>query len=161
MDFVYILIVAGLCNIVPVLVCKWKFLNYPVDFGLRLKGSRVFGANKTFRGLFWGILLSWYLVYILVDTFSWDVSYSLGLFIGIGILGGDLVGSFVKRRVGYKPGLSLVPLDQLDSVLGLSIVLLVYSYSLVFVLLLVIVWFVGHIVLKHLGYWLRLNKKKW
>ena len=97
-EFIFVILVGALANMVPVFVKKWKFLGYPVDFGLKFKGCRVFGSNKTWRGLFWGILISWYVLSIFVDNFNWDVSYYLGLWIPIGVLGGDLVG---KAYGGY------------------------------------------------------------
>lgn len=160
-DLIYILLIGSIVNMVPVFVRKWKFLNYPADFGLKFRGYRIFGDNKTIRGLFWGIVFSLLLVYILVDTFSWDVPYSFGFFIAVGVLGGDLIKSFIKRQLGHKPGERFIPFDQLDSAIGLGIVLLLYRYSLVLILVLILIWFFGHIGIRHIGYWLKITKEKW
>lgn len=157
-EFIFVILVGALANMVPVFVKKWKFLGYPVDFGLKFKGCRVFGSNKTWRGLFWGILISWYVLSIFVDNFNWDVSYYLGLWIPIGVLGGDLVGSFIKRQCKVGPGEKFFPWDQLDSVIGLVVVLLFFKFSLVLVGLVVLVWFGGHIGLNYIGYLLKLKK---
>ena len=161
LDLIYILIVGAIVNMVPVFVRKWKFLAYPVDFGLKFRDKRIFGDNKTWKGLFWGLVFSVFLVYVLVDTFSWDVPYILGFFIAVGVLGGDLIKSFIKRQLGYKPGERFIPFDQLDSAIGLGIVLLCYNFSFILVLELILIWFFGHMIIRHLGYYLKITKEKW
>ena len=43
----YFLLPAGFANMAPVFAKKINFLRYPVDFGLKLRGRRIFGKNKT------------------------------------------------------------------------------------------------------------------
>ena len=155
------LLVAAVANMTPVLVKNWSFLNYPVDFKLKFRGFRIFGSHKTFRGLFWGLIFSWYLLSVFVDTFSWDVPYNLGLWIAVGVLGGDLVGSFIKRQCNVAPGAKFFPWDQIDSLIGLVIVLFVFKFSLSLIGIVVVVWFFGHIMFNHLGYYLKIKESKW
>lgn len=90
----------------------------PVDFGKNFfDGRRIFGDNKTLRGLLSGILSGLLVGLILSFTvfqpsyFSYFIAQSLGAHIG------DLFGSFVKRRLNLKPGQSAPILDQLGFLL--------------------------------------------
>ena len=130
----------GLANGAPVFCSKIKFLNYPVDFGKKWKGKPIFGKNKTFRGFFFGILTAIVIVYIqrfLYTNHSYFqniafldyTQYNMPLFgflIGFGVLFGDLVKSFIKRRLNIPPGKSWIPWDQLDASFGVLVVLAPY-----------------------------------
>ena len=49
----------ALANMAPVLVKDFaKSLAVPVDFGKKVSGKRIFGNNKTNRGVIAGILFS-------------------------------------------------------------------------------------------------------
>jgi CDP-2,3-bis-(O-geranylgeranyl)-sn-glycerol synthase len=90
----------------------------PVDFGKDFPdGKRIFGDNKTVRGILSGLIVG-----AIVGAFGYSL-FSKALFVvallaSAGALFGDLVGSFLKRRVGIKPGDALPGVDQLDFVLG-------------------------------------------
>jgi len=164
-------------NMMPVLMRKhWKFLDYPVDFNLKWRdGEPLLGTHKTWRGLIAGTLVAIGVVAIqkvLIDqSFFENLSilpyqdYSVwlvGFLIGFGVLFGDMVKSFFKRRFKIKPGDKFIPWDQIDSVLGaLIFISFVWfpPWSLIFTLL--ILSFLLHIIVRHLGYYLKVNKKKW
>ena len=95
----------------------------PIDGGASfIDGKRIFGEGKTwfglFGGLFCGILSSIVLAHILpgtdFDLFGGRADYYLlsGIALSLGALAGDLLGSFIKRRVGARWGESTF-LDQL------------------------------------------------
>ncbi|MFQ5838061.1 MAG: CDP-2,3-bis-(O-geranylgeranyl)-sn-glycerol synthase [Thermoplasmata archaeon] len=102
----------------------------PVDLGKRWKdGRRLFGEGKTWRGLlgggFSGVfvgILQW------ASLMPWGGSpFSHGSFpqflglvaaLSFGALLGDLLGSFIKRRLGIEKGHKAPVLDQYDFVLG-------------------------------------------
>jgi len=98
-------------NTTPIFVKKLKFLNFPVDFGLKFKGRRLFGANKTWRGLFFGSLAG------IITSFFQGRGIIVGFVLGCGALMGDLLGSFIKRRLNMSPGQPHVLLDQTPYVL--------------------------------------------
>jgi CDP-2,3-bis-(O-geranylgeranyl)-sn-glycerol synthase len=92
----YFFVPAYLANMAPVLVGKrLAFLAVPLDFGASLRGARVFGDHKTWRGLVVGIA---------------------------GAILGDAVKSFFKRRVGIPPGKPWIGPDEVDFYLGATAV---------------------------------------
>lgn len=126
---------AGLANMTPVLTAQIKqldFLDKPIDFGWSLGKHRIFGDNKTIRGLVTGYLATLVLVLLqiwLYNNWSFVKEYSLldynttnplimTAVFTFGALGGDALESFFKRRVGVKPGESWFPFDQLDWIFG-------------------------------------------
>ncbi len=99
----------------------------PIDFGKTLNGKRIFGDGKTIRGFVGGVisgtLVGLTLFYVgpilhqLIPESQGliDLSYSpiVGLLISVGALTGDLVGSFIKRRLNLKRGAPAPVLDQI------------------------------------------------
>lgn len=174
LQIIYLLIPAGVANIIPILVKKIKFLDYPVDFNLKLFGKSFLGRNKTFRGLFFGIIGG--MIFVIIQFFLYRfeffknlslVNYSeinilfFGFLVGFSVLVGDLIGSFVKRRFSFKPGQSFYVLDQMDSIIGFIIfVVPIYFKSWYILVWLVLVWLVGHLIFKYIGYLCKLNKEK-
>jgi CDP-2,3-bis-(O-geranylgeranyl)-sn-glycerol synthase len=173
-ESIYVLIPAGFANMAPVLFGKFfSFLAKPIDFGRFYKGTRILGDHKTWRGLIFGILTAIGIVAIQRFLYYHDFFYgisvinytkisviSLGFLLGFGALFGDMVKSFLKRRIGLKPGKDWWPFDQMDWVFGSSVFLvLVYDLSFRNFLVSIAVYFVLHIIVKELGYFLKLDKK--
>ena len=98
-------------NTTPIFVKKLKFLDQPVDFGFKIKGKRLFGQNKTWRGLFFGSLAG------IFTGLCQARGIRVGFVLGLGALLGDLLGSFIKRRLNMAPGEPHVLLDQTPYVL--------------------------------------------
>lgn len=118
----------------------------PLDLGFRFRGRRVFGANKTVRGLvvmpaataFFALLLGtlhrpapylWPPGFERVEPLVW------GLALGFGYILGELPNSFVKRQLGVAPGDPAAGaarrvfwiVDQLDALAGaLALICLVW-----------------------------------
>ena len=67
----------------------------PIDNGLKLSdGYRLFGDSKTWRGLFSGVLLAAVMAIIL------GIQPLTGVLFGVLTIIGDLLASFIKRRMG-------------------------------------------------------------
>jgi CDP-2,3-bis-(O-geranylgeranyl)-sn-glycerol synthase len=102
----------------------------PVDFGKSWKGRRILGDGKTWRGLIGGGLCGVALGLLLIGIASiWDPGsyWGYGPFwsnVGIlfclsfGALFGDMLGSFLKRRLGIERGEKFPVMDQYDFVIG-------------------------------------------
>lgn len=163
-------------NMAPVFFKETKFLDYPVDFRIKLRGKRLFGSNKTFRGFFFGIIVS--IITVFIQKLLFEYSYScryisfidysahnfilLGFLMGFGALFGDLVESLIKRRFNIKPGKPWVPWDQLDFVIGsLAFLAIIYIPQWQAVVTLLIIVPLLHIVLNRLGYHTKVTKTKW
>ena len=124
----YFMLPAYFANMTPVLVKKVPILNYPLDFGKSINKIRIFGDHKTYRGFFAAILIATFIAYIQKFLFSASsiireysiIDYSatspvlIGFLMGFGALLGDLIESFIKRRLNKKPGERWFPWDQMD-----------------------------------------------
>jgi CDP-2,3-bis-(O-geranylgeranyl)-sn-glycerol synthase len=112
----------------------------PIDAGLTLRGRRLFGDNKTLRGL---ILMPFFTTAMttaqtaLAGRYDWARTLtpqalsdagpvSWGLLLGLGYVLGELPNSFLKRQIEIAPGEAgrgpLGPVfwivDQVDSLIG-------------------------------------------
>ena len=144
--------------------------GFPIDFGRKLKRHRVLGRGKTFRGFFLGVLfgtvagnvISYFVSGTAYSLGSATFYTALGFLLSFGALLGDLVKSFVKRRLGYEQGHSLLLIDQLDFVAG-AIILgsIVYIPGLETVIFLIIVTPLIHLLLNVIGHLLKLKKVPW
>ncbi len=167
----FIFFPAAVANMMPVFVKNVRFLRKPVDFGLKIKGKPIFGENKTWRGLFFGIvgaIAAIYLEYYLVSpenlgitiNFDQDELPIVGALLGLGALGGDLIKSFFKRRKNIPPGTSWWGFDQLDWILGAEIVFYFISgtFNVRFFLFSVVLFGILHLLVNYLGYALKLKE---
>lgn len=111
---------AYVANAAPVVFARlYKRLGklHPLDRGLTLwDGRRLFGENKTVEG-FLGGLLSGITASVFLSFLGLH-SFPEGLILSLGALLGDLLGAFIKRRLGLPPGAPAPLLDQLDFVIG-------------------------------------------
>ncbi|HDQ06770.1 MAG TPA: CDP-2,3-bis-(O-geranylgeranyl)-sn-glycerol synthase [Candidatus Bathyarchaeota archaeon] len=100
----------------------------PMDFGKRFfDGKPLLGSHKTVRGFLAGLIVGTLvgLVQTLLSEqilvqYSTQFQYTvfLGFMLSLGALTGDLIESFIKRRINRAPGSSLPIADQIDFVLG-------------------------------------------
>jgi len=82
--------------------------GWPVDGGrLWRDGRPVFGPSKTWRGLIAGVLSC-----LLFAAFA-GTGWEFGALFGLLALSGDLLSSFVKRRMGLRASARATWLDQL------------------------------------------------
>ena len=136
----------------------------PMDFGKKFyDGKPILGANKTFRGFFfgWGIGLLVGLVEGMVFGFA---SYSIpfSILTPLGALLGDLTGAFIKRRLNIAPGELLPVVDQIDFVVGalvFSLPLMMISWELAVAVLLITPPI--HLFTNFLAYKMKLKKNPW
>jgi len=81
---------------------------------------------------------------------------------GFGAIFGDLVESFVKRRLNYESGRPFIPFDQIDFVLGA----LIFVYPLVVlslnkIIVIILLSFVLHIIVNHIAFYMGVRNEKW
>jgi CDP-2,3-bis-(O-geranylgeranyl)-sn-glycerol synthase len=114
----------------------------PVDMGKNHRdGRRIFGDGKTWRGLIAGIVCGILIgsLQIFVETKvnheyfigfgSTSSGYFIVILLAIGAMSGDLVGSFIKRRMNKPRGAKLPVLDQFDFLIGAWILVLIFNHQ--------------------------------
>lgn len=158
-DALYLVFPAYCANAVPVIFGG----GHPIDGGKNFRDGRpILGPRKTFRGFFVGLAVGT-LVGFLQGYFTGSLkAILLGFMLSLGALTGDLVESFIKRRLGRPPGASFPVADQLDFVLGaLLFSIPVSPPSLPVALTIVIVTPPIHLLTNFLAYLLGVKKEPW
>jgi len=101
-----LIIVANAAPVVARLLLRQRFVH-PVDGGRNwLDQRRLFGRSKTVRGVIASLLASSLLAWLL------DYGAALGLLVGAVTMIGDLLTSFLKRRLNLPSSHQLYGFDQ-------------------------------------------------
>lgn len=151
------------------------FLVYPLDFHLTHRRRRLFGNNKTFRGLLL-FSIGTALVFFIQATFFHSVpslsaleafDYNatkpllLGFLMGFAAMLSELPNSYLKRQLDIAPGAAgrgvWLPvfyfLDQVDILMGIWLVLSgIMTVTLERVLISVLFIFITHQIITVVGY---------
>jgi len=139
---------AGLVQTLWLRRCAARPPAFPIDCGLTVRGRRVFGDNKTWKGFVvmvpavgtaFAILALCGRVFSVMILAPWPLEpghyFLLGCWSGFGFMLGELPNSFLKRQLDVSPGnLPTQPLgrmigfvlDQTDSVLGALLALVMF-----------------------------------
>lgn len=107
-------------GIVHVMVIKvgWfdRLARVPLDFGMHLRGKRLFGDNKTLRGALVMTLATGAMAVVArqlvlslspqggLPWFQTASPFVWGMILGLGYVAGELPNSFVKRQLDVPPG---------------------------------------------------------
>ena len=163
LETLYLLVPAYIANMVPVLLRSFPW-NTPMDFGLTLRGRRLLGDNKTWRGFIGGISIG-ILASIAMFSAYWPFEFSAllwGVCASAGALTGDAIKSFFKRQIGIKSGKPWVPFDQIDySVGAFALGSLIYFPGFIDATLAIVISALGHIVVNHVAYYTGIRGEKW
>jgi CDP-2,3-bis-(O-geranylgeranyl)-sn-glycerol synthase len=82
--------------------------------------------------------------------------------LSFGALIGDLIGSFIKRRLNLERGQPAPPLDQLDFIIGaLAFSFIVFIPPIEIIIVLLVLTPIIHLIANVIGYKLRLKKEPW
>jgi len=146
----------------PALVRKLPLLNCPVDNGIRFRGKRLLGNNKTIRGLLFGVLFGLLVASAIDHWTGYGNAWLMGVLLGLFAMLGDMIESIIKRQLGIAPGKQFLPFDQIDWVIGASIPLGYFGFiTLAEFAVALILFFILHVMLKHVGYFLGFDTKRW
>jgi len=126
---------------------------WPFDGGIRFfDGRPVFGRSKTIRGLLVGVALP------AIAAALVGLRWTEGALIGLASLGGDLLSSFVKRRMGMAPSSQALGLDQIpESLLPALISMNLLGVALTDVLAITLLFLVGALVTSRVFYALKVR----
>ncbi len=154
---------AGISNMFPVFASKLPILrdwNAPLDFGKKYKGKRIFGKNKTWRGLITGTIAGTLVAMLVYGVYA-DLRGELilvGTAMSAGALIGDAVESFFKRQKGIQSGKAWFPFDQTDYIIGGLVFTLPFGILPLWLVIWVFVMYFGlHLLSSYIGYLLGLK----
>ena len=160
---------AYVANAIPVILGGGR----TIDAGRKLSdGKPIFGSHKTIRGFAAGIIagtltsaaenavLQFYAPSDLTLPFNFSVW--LGLVISFGALLGDLLHSFIKRRIGIAEGSPLPIADQLDFVVGAVLLsFLISPPPMLTIFIIFVITLPAHLLTNFLAYVVGLKKNPW
>ncbi|MHA1965172.1 MAG: CDP-2,3-bis-(O-geranylgeranyl)-sn-glycerol synthase [Candidatus Thorarchaeota archaeon] len=169
---------AWIANATPVLGGGGR----PIDGGRNFRdGRRILGNGKTVRGFIVGVffgtltgvfqvlsaphlrpILTQFVTITLEMDYVLSISIPVAFLLSLGALTGDVVGSFIKRRVNVKSGDPSPFLDQIGFIItALIFVSPLMIPSPIFVIILVLTTLGIHWLSNALGYLLGLKKNPW
>jgi CDP-2,3-bis-(O-geranylgeranyl)-sn-glycerol synthase len=140
---VWVILAQALWFLIPAYVANPAAVLFgggtPVDFGRTTKsGTRFLGDGKTWKGLAGGVgtgvLIG--LLQQTAATLTGEEALSFGalpsaaaviIALATGSMLGDLLGSYLKRRMGIERGARALGLDQYDFLLGTFLLLAVFQ----------------------------------
>ena len=141
----------------------------PLDFNRKFfDGRAIFGEGKTLKGTVAGIIAG-VLVSVFVYLIASDITLFLtpdyillGFLLSVGAIGGDVAGSFLKRRAGIERGNSVFLLDQLDFIIG-GVILgsVLYLPQMSELAVIVVATVILHRVTNFFAYKLKIKKVPW
>lgn len=156
----------------------------PMDFGRKWRGRRIFGSGKTWKGFFCGAVSGIILGIIMIDVaFFFDPKNFWGyggfwgnvgivICLAFGAVLGDLMGAFIKRRLGMKRGEKAPILDQYDFVFGAFLITSIFfpgwvystyfeGWHIIAILFLLLIMFAIHRMVNIVGYKWGVKKEPW
>lgn len=143
-----ILVLLTLANGAPVVAKKvlGDRLNAPLDCGLALfDGRPLFGKSKTIRGIVVSILAA------TAGAPLIGLDLATGAIVAAAAMAGDLLSSFVKRRLDFKPSSQALGLDQVpESLLPLLAARAALSLTALDIAAGVAIFLVGELLLSRL-----------
>ena len=157
----YLMLPAYLANMAPPFTRFWRGWNRPIN-------RKWLGEHKTVMGLFAGLTVAMVTTFVQSrihwreDLLPYDRWPLLGMALGFGAMGGDILKSLLKRLAGIPPGRPWIPMDQLDFVIG-SLLLIAAFASLRWsdIAVILVLSFLGDIAVNHLSYALGIRETKW
>ena len=163
---------AYLCNAAPLLLSSvyGKEHAHPLDMGRRfLDGRRILGDGKTVEGFLVGVICG--IAFGLTGLFILSDNLALLLYkgasIGLFTMLGDIIGSFLKRRLGFRCGEHAPLLDQLTFIATcILLIKTIYPQSLICVdystlLVVFLATYVIHTVTNVIAFVLGIKTEPW
>ncbi len=143
----------------------------PIDRGIFLGKTRLLGDGKTYEGLLKGVSCGFGIgifqqlffcdyIKLQMPSFGHFPAFLVILFcLSAGAMLGDMVGSFIKRRLGLKGSASLPLVDQLDFVGGAWLLLFLFArdwsvktFSLEIIIAVIIITPLLHLLTNYIGF---------
>ena len=155
-EIVFFLSLLFIANGAPILTSwilsnRW---NFPVDAHILFFDHKpLFGPTKTLRGLFASLFFT--VAFAMIFNYTW----SIGLLIFIGAMSGDLLSSFLKRRLGLKSSSMSLGLDQIpESLIPAIACKAILKFSWMDILWITILFFVFELILSRILFIFKIRK---
>lgn len=186
---VLVMIAVGIWVFIPAMVPNTAAAlirgTVPVDFGRSIGGARILGDGKTWRGFIGGALFGVALGLLMVwlsslcgseDHWgfgpSWNDNVGLLFCLAFGSLIGDMIGSFVKRRLNFERGAKVPILDQFDYVFGAFLLVGLFypqwlyatyldGYHLLALLVMLFIVYAAHRIVNYIGWKMGVKENPW
>lgn len=128
---------------------------WPLDGGLVLADGRpLLGSSKTVRGVLLGVMATALAASLL------GLGWTLGALLGAAAMAGDLLSSFIKRRMGLAPSSQAVGLDHVpEGLLPLFACRAALGLSLPGVLLTTLLFWLGSVILSRALFALKIRDR--
>ncbi len=156
-EFFHLLLLIVIANGTPILSRRLfndKF-NLAIDFGLKLADNNpLFGTSKTWRGAISSLITT--------AAFSWLLGYPAitGLLIAAFAIVGDLLSSFIKRRMAMESSSMAPLLDQVpESLLPAIMTMHTFNLTITSIILIVLIFIIIELVLSHILYKYGIRKR--
>ncbi|MCL5434008.1 MAG: CDP-2,3-bis-(O-geranylgeranyl)-sn-glycerol synthase [Candidatus Marsarchaeota archaeon] len=135
--------------------------NTPLDFKKKLFKKRIFGDHKTVRGTFSGIFAG--ILVGIIESFYLPQMLMISVVLSLGAMFGDLLGSFIKRRINVTPGSSIPVLDQFGFVIFALIFAAPFGYipNIIGIILIFVLTAILHPLTNIIAYKIKLKKVPW
>jgi CDP-diglyceride synthetase len=151
-QFLFLLLVANGAPIIARDLLK-EHLNYPIDGGrIWYDGRPLFGPAKTVRGLLAAGIATGCAAPLVGRPLL------LGVLLGLCAMGGDLLSSCIKRRLGIKSSARALGLDQsLEALVPVLVLQTSFAFQTVDIVIVVLAFFVLEIGLSRVLYCLHIR----
>jgi CDP-2,3-bis-(O-geranylgeranyl)-sn-glycerol synthase len=142
----------------------------PIDMGRSFLGKRILGDGKTIQGSIAGISFGLFIGAMQIlgqgalppELQLMEMTLPIVLLLSLGAIIGDIIGSFIKRRLNVERGAPVPLLDQLDFlIMALMLGALAVSLSWVTVIILVALTPPIHWIANNIGYLIKVKKQPW
>ena len=143
-------------NILGFITRRFHIKDYPVDFGKNFfDNRRIIGDSATIYGIFVGLIVGSLVGYL-------QGRLLIGFLMGIGSYCGHSLGSFIKRRFGFRSGQFFPVLDHTDYVIfSLILISIFIGISLQMAITIFIITLALHPLACLIGYWLGIKRSPW
>jgi CDP-2,3-bis-(O-geranylgeranyl)-sn-glycerol synthase len=152
-----VLILVTLANGAPVVAKNILGDRYawPLDFGIELPdGHPLFGRSKTIRGVLLGVLFS------SAGAPFIGLGVPLGAEVGILAMAGDVLSSFLKRRMSREPSSRAIGLDQIpETLLALLPCVKPLDLTIIDIAAVVVIFLVGELLVSRVLFRMHLRDR--
>ena len=154
LQLLFLIIIANGAPILVRVVLNDGFI-LAIDFGNKLPDDHlIFGSSKTWRGIFAALFAT--------SVAAWLLGYSLitGLLVAVYAMLGDLLSSFIKRRLAMAPSSAAPFLDQVpESFFPAFMMMQVFNLEISSVILLVLIFIIVELAISHVLYFWGIRKR--